>query len=142
VPEAGDALAALPASARARLERFSAALERVGVAELALYAIRPREPRHEQAREAAAEIARERRLEPALDAARQSIVGYVARAYREAGLRLSYFGPSPSAGYGVTDERVLVMRSLGDAVTAVALGDALDEDAQAELLGAWDALVE
>jgi hypothetical protein len=29
------------------------------------------------------------------------------------------------------------MRSLGDAVTALALGDALDANDRAELLGAW-----
>lgn len=132
-----DALAVLSAEARADLERFAFALERVHVDDLPLYAVRPRQPGHRRAVEAAALAARERGLEAAVDAAREAVIGYVSREYGAAGLRMTYAGISSGPGLGPTEDRVRVMQSIGDAVTAMALADAIDASDRAELLGAW-----
>lgn len=132
-----EALAALSAEARADLERFAAALERVHVDDLPLFAVRPRQPAHRRAVEAAAVAARERRLEAAVDAARGAVIEYVVRRYGAAQLRTAYVGLNTASGLGPTEDRVRVMRSIGDAVTAMALGEAIDASDRAELLGAW-----
>jgi hypothetical protein len=126
----------LPADARTRLDRFSHALERVNVDDLPLYAVRPRQPGHERAVETAAVTARELGLDGAIEAARSAVVGYVERQYAAGSLRFSYgFEAGPSQG--PADERVRVMRSLSDAISALVLWDRLDPEDQAELLGAW-----
>jgi len=141
VPDRGDPRAALPADARARFEAFTAALERIDVGEMSLYAIPGDEAEMEAAREAARAIARERGLEPALDAARQEVLAFVSEDYRETSAGLGYLGgTSPTVGFGAGDDRLRVMQSLADAVMAIVLDDALDESDRAELLGAWDGL--
>jgi hypothetical protein len=141
VPDAGDALNALPADARARFDAFTEALERIDVGAMSLYAIPGDEAEMEQAREAARAVARERGLEPALDAARQEVLAFVSEDYRETSAGLGYLGgTSPTVGFGAGDDRLRVMQSLADAVMAVVLDDALDPDDRAELLGAWDDL--
>jgi hypothetical protein len=132
-----DALAVLSAEARADLERFALALERVHVDDLPLYAVRPRQPGHRRAVEAAALAARERGLEAAVDAAREAVIGYVTRQYGAAQFRTAYVGLNTAPGLGPTEDRVRVMQSIGDAVTAMALADAIDASDRAELLGAW-----
>jgi len=142
VPDAGDPLAALPADAQARFDAFTAALERLDVGAMSLYAIPGDEAEMEQAREAARAVARERGLEPALDAARQEVLSFVTEDYRETSAGLGYLGgTSPTVGFGAGDDRLRVMQSLADAVMAVVLDDALDPDDRAELLGGWDDLV-
>jgi hypothetical protein len=141
VPDAGDPLNALPADARARFDAFTEALERIDVGAMSLYAIPGDEAEMEQAREAARAVARERGLEPALDAARQEVLAFVSEDYRETSAGLGYLGgTSPTVGFGAGDDRLRVMQSLADAVMAVVLDDALDPDDRAELLGAWDDL--
>jgi len=141
VPDASDALNALPADARARFDAFTEALERIDVGAMSLYAIPGDEAEMEQAREAARAVARERGLEPALDAARQEVLAFVSEDYRETSAGLGYLGgTSPTVGFGAGDDRLRVMQSLADAVMAVVLDDALDPDDRAELLGAWDDL--
>ena len=66
---------------------------------------------------------------------------YVGRAYQNAMMRISYMGTMTATGFGEADDQVRVMRSLQDAVTAVALWDALDDGSRDELLGPWVALV-
>jgi hypothetical protein len=44
-------------------------------------------------------------------------------------------------GLGPTDDRVRVVRSLEEAVTALVAWDALDESDRAEVLGRWGELV-
>jgi hypothetical protein len=117
------------------------ALERINVGELTMYAVRQREDEHARAVAAAAELARERHLEPQLEAARSAVIDYVTLAYQNAMMRISYVGPTTATGFGPADDRVRVMRSLADAVTAVVLDDALDEADRAELVGAWDGLL-
>jgi hypothetical protein len=141
VAERPDPLESLPRDARARLVAFMTALERIDVGALAMYALRVREPQHSQAVAAAAEAARERHLGPQVEAVREAALDYVTRAYQNASTRISYFGPTTSTGFGPTDDRVRVMRSLADAVTAVFLDDALDDADRAELIGAWHGLL-
>jgi len=141
VPDAGDPLNALPADARERFDAFKAALERIDVGAMSLYAIPGDEAQMEEAREAARAVARERGLEPALDAARQDVLAFVSEDYRETSAGLGYLGgTSPTVGFGAGDDRLRVMQSLADAVMAVVLDEALDPDDRAELLGAWDDL--
>jgi hypothetical protein len=141
VPDAGDPLNALPADERERFDAFKAALERIDVGAMSLYAIPGDEAEMEQAREAARAVARERGLEPALDAARQEVLAFVSEDYRETSAGLGYLGgTSPTVGFGAGDDRLRVMQSLADAVMAVVLDEALDPDDRAELLGAWDDL--
>jgi hypothetical protein len=142
VPDANDPAAALPPDARNRLDAFTAALERIDVGEMSLYAIPGDEAEVERAREAARAVARELGLEPALEAARQDVLEFVAEDYRGTAAGLGYIGgTSPTVGFGPGDDRLRVMQSLADAVMAVVLGDALDESDRAELLGAWDELL-
>ena len=141
MPDRDDALAALPAEARERLDGFMAALERVNVGDLSLYAIPVDEAEIERAREAAHAVARERGLEPALEAARHKVLEFVAEDYRETAAGLGYVGAGPSVGFGADDDRLRVMQSLADAVIAIVLGDALDEADRGQLMGSWDGLL-
>jgi hypothetical protein len=96
----------------------------------------------ERARKAARSVARERGLGPALEAARQEVVAFVAEDYRETSAGLGYLGgTSPTVGFGAGDDRLRVMQSLADAVMAVVLDDALNPDDRAELIGAWGDLL-
>lgn len=133
----GDPLDRLPAGARTRLDEFSKALERVHVDDLPLYAVRPRELDHRRAVEAAALAIREAGLDEPLEAARSLVVDYVGRAYATAQFRTSWVGLNSAPGLGPTDDRVRVMRSIGDAVSALVAWDSIDEPDRAELVGAW-----
>jgi hypothetical protein len=117
------------------------ALERINVGELTLYAVRQHDTEHARAVAVAAQVASERRLEPQIEAARAATIDYVTRAYQNAMMRISYVGPTTATGFGPADDRVRVMRSLADAVTAIILDDALDDADRAELMGAWDGLL-
>jgi hypothetical protein len=66
----------------------------------------------------------------------------IGRAYGNAQLRVSIVGLNTAPGLGPAEDRLFVMRSVGDAVTALVLWDRLDAHIRAELLGAWGALVD
>jgi hypothetical protein len=132
-----DPLDRLAPDARRRLAAFTAALERLDVDDLPLYAVTRRDAGYERAVEDAAAAARAAALDETIVAARQVVVDYVARAYGNAQYRTGYIAMNTAPGLGPTDERVRVMRSIGDAISALVLGDALDEADQAMLLGAW-----
>lgn len=138
--EVADPLARLPTDARSRLEAFSAGLERVGIDELPLYAVRMRQPEHRRALEQAALAARDAGLEAAVEAARAVVTEYIARQHAWAGLRSGYpieiRGPS-----GRVEDWVRVMRSVGDAVVALVLWDRLTDWDRVELLGEWATLL-
>ena len=136
-----EALDELPVAARSRLAQFTAALERVRVDDLPLHAVRPGQPDHRRAVEAAALAVHEAHLDAPLEAARSVVLEYVSRAYATAQYRASWVGMNSAPGLGPTDDRVRVMRSLGDAVTALVAWDALDDADRAELLGAWGTLL-
>jgi hypothetical protein len=141
VPDAGDPLDALPADARARLDAFTAALDRVDVGDMSLYAIPGDEAEIDRARQAAHAVARERGLEPALEAARHEVLEFVADDYRQTVAGLGYSGAAPTVGFGPDGDQLRVMQSLADAVLGIVLGNALDEADRAELIGAWDSLL-
>lgn len=137
-----DDLAALPADARGRLERFAAALERVHVDDLPLHALRTRDAEHRRAIERAALAAASAGLTDAMEAASSAVTGYVARTYANAQFRTAYLGLNTAPGLGPTDDRVRVMRSLHDAVSAIVLDDAPDAADHAQLLGGWSRLLD
>jgi hypothetical protein len=142
VPDGNDPATALPADARRRLDAFTEALERVNVGDLSLYAIPGDEAEIDRARQAAHDVARQRGLAAALEAARHEVVESVADDYRGTAARLGYVGgAAPTVGFGADDDRLRVMQSLADAVMAIVLGDALDEADRGELLGGWDGLL-
>lgn len=138
--EAG-ALDRLSADARDRLESFARALERVHVDDLPLHVARRRQPRHRRAVESAALAARDAGLEPGVDAACRAVRGYVLRAYADAAFRPTIAGFAGTASQADPEERLRILRSLDEAVTALVLGDRLDADIRGELLGLWDRLL-
>ena len=140
--KAGDEPAGLPADARSRLERFAAALERIHVDDLTLYAIRRRQPDHRRAVERALVAASESGLTEAIQAASAAVTSYVTRTYGNAQFRTAYVGLNTAPGLGPTDDRVRVMQSLNDAVMAIVLDDLVDAADQAELLGGWATLLD
>ena len=99
--DGADPLAPLSPEARARFDAFTAALERIDVGAMSLYAIPGDEAEMDRAREAARAVARERGLESALEGARQEVLAFVADDYRETSAGLS--GPmvpnSPVPGW-------------------------------------------
>ena len=139
---AGDALDRLPSDARDRLDSFAQALERVHVDDFPLYVARRRQPRHRRAVETAALVGRDLGLDPALEAARRAIREYVIGAYAGAAVRTAYPGLAGGPTLADPEERLRLLASLDDAVTALALGDRLDADARGELLGLWDRLLQ
>lgn len=139
---ATDGAARLPIEAGSRLERFAAALERIHVDDLPLYAFRRRQPDHRRAVERAAVAASEAGLADAIEAASSAVTSYVARMYGNAQFRTAYVGLNTAPGLGPTDDRVRVMQSLNEAVTAIVLDDALDAADRAELLGGWATLLD
>ena len=109
--------------------------------DLPLYAVRLRQPDHRRSVETAALAVNEAKLDGPLEAARSVVLDYVGRAYASAQFRASWVGMNSAPGLGPTDDRVRVMRSLGDAVTALVAWDVLDDADRAELLGAWARLL-
>lgn len=136
-----DPLDRLEPDARARLEAFARALERVHVDDLPLHVARNREPRHRRATEAAALATRSNSLDLVVDAARRALFEGVLREYANAQYRVGWLGLNSPPGLGPTDERVRVMRSLGEVVSALILWDHLDVDDRGELLGLWSRLL-
>jgi hypothetical protein len=134
-------LAALTTDARARLDRFSHALERLDVEDLPLYVARVREPRHQRAVETAELVAIESGLADAVAAARHVVLEGVIREFGDRQFRVWLGGVNMASNLGPVDERVQIARSLGEAVTAMVLGDRLDDDDAAELLGLWARLL-
>ncbi len=138
---AADPLDRLPQDARARLDGFAKALERVHVDDLPLYTNRWRQPAHRRALEAAALVARTDGLDESVEAARRALVDGILREYAVAQYRVSWIGMNTPPGLGPTDDRVRVLQSLGEAVMAIVLWERLDAADQAELLGLWARLL-
>jgi hypothetical protein len=136
-----DAIERLPADARRRLEAFAGALERIRLEELPLYAVRSVEPAHGEALERAKAAAAASGLQGAVDEARNGLTSYLDRVYTDGAFRNS--GETFQWGsLGTMEDRIRVATSLGDAIAALVLGDALDEADRAELLGAWANLID
>jgi hypothetical protein len=137
-----DALARLAPDARQRLEAFSRALERVNVEDMPLYVARARQPRHRRAVETAELVAIESGLAEVVDAARNALIEAVFREFGAREFRVWVGGEAMAPNLGPVDERLRIAGSLGEAVTALVLGDRLDAADSAELLGLWSRLDE
>ena len=57
-------------------------------------------------------------------------------------MRGTIMGTNITPPAGTNEDRVRMLESLGDAVTATILGDRLDPDDHSELLGLWARLLE
>jgi hypothetical protein len=141
VTEAGNAIDRLPPEARARLETFGRALERIHVDDLPLYVARRRQPRHRRAVETAAVVAIESGLGDVVDAARRTMIEAVIRLFANGQFRVWVGGVAMAPDFGPVDQRVRIAESIGDAVTALVLDDRLDPADRAELLGLWERLL-
>lgn len=135
-----DPFAELSPDARARLEELARALERTRLDDLPLYAVRPDEPSHRRAVEAAGVAARTAGLDDEIRAAQAAIIGFLARAYANEQLRMSG-AMLQWGGSGPVDDRVRVTRSLADAVTGLVVWNGVDDADRAELIGAWSRLL-
>ncbi len=135
-----EALDHLPPAARSRLEALGAAIERISIEELPLYAVRPREPDHGRAVDEAALVARESGMTTAVEAAQSAMVEFVVRLYSAAPNRFG-LGVEGVPNLGRAGDRARVMESLGDAVAALVLHDRLRDLDRMELLGAWERLL-
>jgi hypothetical protein len=141
---AGDsaaALAGLATDARTRLDGFSRTLDRLNVEDLPLYVARVRHPRHRRAVETAELVAIESGLVETVDAVRRVVIEQIVARFGESQFQVWVGGVKMAPNVGSADERVQIARSLGDAVTAMVLGDRLDAADSAELLGLWDRLL-
>lgn len=138
---AGDGLDGLPADARRRLDAFTKAVDRIDVDRLRTFAAEPAEPRHQAAIDTAELVAIESGLVPAVDAARRVVVEALIREFGARQYRVWIGGVAMAPNVGPVEERVAITRSLADAVTAIVLGERLDPDDAAELLGLWARLL-
>jgi hypothetical protein len=136
-----DALADLPEDARARLDGFARALERIHVDDLPLYVARTREPAHRRATETAELVAIESGLEDVVRVARHAMIEGLMQVYAGAQLRVSYAGINPVGGSGPVEQQVRVAESVADAVTALVLWERLDAADRGELVGLWSRLL-
>ena len=136
------ALDRLEPEARARLDAFAQALDRAHVDDLTLHVARVRQPRHRRAVETAELVAIESGLQDVVEAARRVVIEAVIRAMGERQFRVCVGGVAMAPNVSSVDERVRIASSIGDAVTALVLGERLDAAVAAELLGLWPRLVD
>ena len=138
----GEAVDRLPDVARRRLQGFAGRVERIRIEDLPMYVVRPIEPGHGEAIERALTAAESNGLAPGIEEARSAMIRFVERQFADAQYRPTLGGVNWALGLGPTEDRVKVARSLGEAVGAVVLWDALDEPDRAELLGPWANLID
>jgi hypothetical protein len=143
VSEGGDleALDRLEPDARARLDAFARALDRVHVDDLPLHVARVRQPRHRRAVEAAEVVAVENGLVEVVEAARRVMIEAIIRMFGDRQFRVWIGGVNMAPNLGPTDERIRIAESIADATTAIVLDGALDADDHGELLGLWARLI-
>jgi hypothetical protein len=139
--DSSDGLAGLPADARTRLDGFSRALDRLNVEDLPLYVARVRQPRHRRAVETAELVAIESGLVETVDAVRRVVIEQIMGRFGDSQFQVWMGGVKLAPNAGSVDERVQIARSLGDAVTAMVLGDRLEAHDLDELLGLWSRLL-
>jgi hypothetical protein len=139
--DSGDGLAGLPADARTRLDGFSRALDRLDIEDLPLYVARVRQPRHRRAVETAELVAIESGLVETVDAVRRVVMEQIIGRFGDSQFQVWVGGVKMAPNMGSVDERVQIARSLGDAVTAMVLGDRLEAHDLDELLGLWSRLL-
>jgi hypothetical protein len=131
----------LPADARKRLDELAGAIERVPLDDLPLYADRRIDDEHLTSVETAARMADEAGLTEGIRAAQRALTEGVVQMYGSERLMGTIMGMSTASPAGSNEDRVRILESLGDAVAATVLGDRLDPDDHAELLGLWARLL-
>ena len=123
------------------LEAFLQRVERLAVEELLARSAKPIDERaHQSALDAATEAARFAGLERALADARGRIDEWVIGTFNRSNVQVGWYEANWGRP-GTTEDRANLAHSLGEAVTAVLLGDRLDATHRDELLGAWVDLV-
>jgi hypothetical protein len=136
-----DPLDRLPDDARDRLDAFTRTLDRINLDDLPLYVARVRQPRHRRAVETAELVAIEGGLADTVDAARRVVIEQIIRGFAQSQFRVWIGGLKMAPDMGPVDERVRIASSLGEAVTALVLGDRIDAATSGELLGLWSRLL-
>ena len=135
------ALDRLPSGARVRLEAFTAALERVPVDQLGLYADRTWDEEHVAAVERARDAAQDAGLTEPIEAAQRALADGIIHLLASTRYRVTMFGGDMAPSSGSNTDRQRILDSLADAVTALVLGDRIDPADEAELLGLWARLL-
>lgn len=126
-------MARLPAAEQAAVDRFLGPLERLRREDLVLYAARPLdEGAHRRSVHRAAGAARLVRLTDAVTDARRLADVQIFSRDHAASLTQPVWARTDMA-----KDRANIADSLGDAVTAIILGDRLDPADRDELLGLW-----
>jgi hypothetical protein len=136
-----DAIDRLPPDALKRLDELAKAIERVPLADLALYADRRYDDEHVRSVEAAEQVAEDAGLTEGIRAAQRALREAVIRLYGSAQLRGSIMGTNIAPPPGTDEDRIRMLESLDDAVTATILDERLDPDDKSELLGLWARLL-
>ncbi len=136
-----SAIDRLPPDARKRLDELAQAIERVPMDELPLYADRGFDDEHVAAVDRAKAVADEAGLTAGIVAAQRAMADGVIEMYGSSQMRGSIMGMNIAPPPGTDEDRMRMLESLGDAVSATVLGDRLDPDDHAELLGLWARLL-
>jgi hypothetical protein len=141
VPDQSDPLPSLPRDARKALDQFAQAIERVPLENLQLYADRRFDDEHIRVVEEAKRVADEAGLTDGIRAAQRALTEGVVQMYGSVQMRGTILGTNIAPPPGTNEDRIRMLESLGDAVTATVLGDRLDPDDHAEMLGLWARLL-
>jgi len=136
-----DAIDRLPPDARKRLDVLAGAIERIPIDELPLYADRRFDDDHVAAVDRAKAVADEAGLTAGVEGAQRAMAEGVIQMMGASRFRASITGMNMSWSSGTDEDRVRMLESLGDAVTATILADRLDPEDHAELLGLWARLL-
>jgi len=130
-------VAELPAPAGAALDAFLDRVERQRAEDLLPMAARPLDPTaHAGALERAREVAHRVGLEPAVRDARSMMDDWVLRLFNRSNVQPGWVEANWGRP-GTIEDRANLAESLGEAVTAIILGDELDAADRDELLGVW-----
>ena len=136
-----DPLGRLPQAARQDLDELARALERVALQDLPLFTDRTFDEEHVRAVEEGKRVAADAGLTEPIRAAQQELADMVIRMYGSQQVRAAVLGSAYALPAGTDEDRIQMLQSLADAVTATVLGDRLEPDVHAELLGLWARLL-
>lgn len=125
----------------ADLDAFLERVERLRVEDLLARAAQPLDPSaHAAAVRRAEATAREAGLETRIREAQRTVDDWVIRLFNRSTVQPGWFEANWGRP-GTTEDRANLAQSLGEAVTAVILGNRLDAGDRDELIGAWVDLV-
>ena len=124
------------------LDRFWQRLERLRVEDMVALAARPLDgSAHDAALEQARGAARESGLDSVIVAASADIDDWVVSMFNRSTVQPGWYEANWGRPGSVTD-RANLAQSLGEAATAILLGDRIDSADRDELVGPWAALLE